>query len=66
MNNSDIRELEDRLVNVLNESDVAIDVKRLILQNLYNSAKAQADKVITQEINELINHDKGDEDGQSI
>lgn len=65
MNNSDIRELEDRLVNVLNESDVAIDVKRLILQNLYNSAKTHADKVITQEINEL-NHNKGDEDGQSI
>lgn len=65
MNNSDIRELEDRLVNALNESDVAIDVKRLILQNLYNSAKTQADKVITQEINEL-NHNKGDEDGQSI
>lgn len=63
MDNSDVRDLEYKIINTLNQSDVMIDVKRLIVANIYHQLKAQADSVITQEIN---NDNKGVENGQSI
>lgn len=65
MINADIRELEDRIINTLNQSDVMIDVKRLIVANIYHQLKTQSDLVISQEINEL-NKGEEKEDEQSI
>lgn len=64
MFNASVRDLEERIVNVLNESEVPIDVKRLVVQTIYQNVKAQADLVILKEI-ETENY-KGDENEQSI
>ena len=53
MENYKIRDLEDKLIDTLNSSDVAIEVKRLIVQNLLNLITKQADAKITMEIQEM-------------
>lgn len=53
MDNYKIRELEDKMIDTLNMSDVAIEVKRLIVQNLLNMVTKQADARITMEIQEM-------------
>ena len=53
MENYKIRDLEDKLIDTLNMSDVAIEVKRLIVQNLLNMVTKQADARITMEIQEM-------------
>lgn len=63
--NVSIRELENRLVNTLNESDVPIECKRLVLLNIYNQAKTQSDEIVMKEINEF-NKGEQEKDEQSI
>lgn len=50
--NKRIRELEDRIIATLNESDVPIEVKRLIISNVLNLVMKESDKVIAYEIQE--------------
>lgn len=53
MDNYKIRDLEDKMIDTLNMSDVAIEVKRLIIQNLLNMVTKQADARITMEIQDM-------------
>lgn len=53
MENYKIRDLEDKMIDTLNSSDVAIEVKRLIVQNLLNMVTKQADARITMEIQNM-------------
>ena len=53
MENYKIRDLEDKMIDTLNASDVAIEVKRLIIQNLLNMVTKQADVRITMEIQDM-------------
>jgi hypothetical protein len=53
MNNYKIRDLEDKMIDTLNSSDVAIEAKRLIVQNLLNMVTKQADARITMEIQDM-------------
>lgn len=53
MENYKIRDLEDKMIDTLNMSDVAIEVKRLIVQNLLNMVTKQADVRITMEIQDM-------------
>ena len=53
MENYKIRDLEDKMIDILNSSDVAIEVKRLIVQNLLNMVTKQADARITMEIQNM-------------
>lgn len=53
MENYKIRNLEDKLIDILNSSDVAIEAKRLIVQNLLNMVTKQADVRITMEIQDM-------------
>lgn len=49
MTNRKIRELEDSIIALLNASDVQIEVKRLIVSNVYNLVTKEADKTIVAE-----------------
>ena len=49
MNNSQIRRLEDDIIDILNGSTVPIEVKRLILKDVLSLVTAKADSVIQQE-----------------
>ena len=51
--NYKIRDLEDNVISLLNASDVPIEAKRLIVQNVLNLITKQADKVILEEIQEM-------------
>lgn len=51
--NYKIRDLEDNVISLLNASDVPIEAKRLIVQNVLNLITKQADKVIVEEIQEM-------------
>jgi len=53
MENYKIRDLEDKMIDTLNSSDVAIEAKRLIVQNLLNMVTKQADARITMEIQDM-------------
>lgn len=53
MDNYKVRELEDKLIDTINASDVMPEVKRLIVQNLLNLITKQADVKITMEIQEM-------------
>ena len=52
--NLKIRRLEDELVEILNASDVEIEVKRLILTDLLNLVELQSNKVILKELSQPI------------
>lgn len=51
--NYKMRDLEDRVIGLLNASDIPIEAKRLIIQNVLNLITKQADKVIVEEIQEM-------------
>ena len=53
MENYKIRDLEDKMIDTLNSSDVAIEAKRLIVQNILNMVTKQADARITMEIQDM-------------
>lgn len=49
MTNKEVRELEDKIIAVLNASSVQIEVKRLIISNVYHLVTKEADKTIVAE-----------------
>lgn len=51
--NYKMRDLEDCVISLLNGSDVPIEAKRLIIQNVLNLITKQADKVILEEMKEM-------------
>ncbi len=52
--NLEIRQLEDILIKALNESELPIEVKRLIVADVYHQILKEADKIIAQEVKEAI------------
>lgn len=50
--NADIRRLEDSIIDVLNQSDIPVEVKRLIILDVLNLVTKCADKTILDEINQ--------------
>lgn len=64
--NLKIRKLEDDLINTLNSSDVSIEVKRLIVNNILNLVTKEADKAILQESYEEAVKNTPDENGGDI
>ena len=52
--NLKIRRLEEELLEILNASDVEIEVKRLILTDLLNLVESQSNKVILKELSQSI------------
>lgn len=52
MINYKIRDLEDNLISIFNTSDVPIEAKRLVAQNVLNLITKEADKTILEEIKE--------------
>lgn len=51
MENYNIRSLEDKIIDDFNASNVLIETKRLIAQNVLNLLTKQADIAIRDEIN---------------
>lgn len=52
--NKKIRQFEDNLIAFFNESDLDIEVKRLVAQNILNLIEKQADKIILNELSQPI------------
>jgi hypothetical protein len=52
--NLKIRKLEEDLISVLNNSDIPIEAKRLVVQNILNAIENKADKIIMQELSQPI------------
>ena len=52
--NLKIRQFEDNLIALFNESDLNIEIKRLIAQNILNLIEKQADKIILNELSQPI------------
>lgn len=48
--NLKIRHLEDNILNMINESDLPIEVKRLIISDVFNLVLKQSDKEVAAEI----------------
>lgn len=48
----DIRELKLKIIAVLNESELPIEVKRLVLAEIYREVESLAEQVISQQIKE--------------
>lgn len=48
--NLKIRHLEDNILNMINESDLPIEVKRLVLSDVFNLVLKQSDKEVAAEI----------------
>lgn len=57
MINYKIRDLEDNLISIFNTSDVPIEAKRLVAQNVLNLITKEADKTILEEIKEKKNQE---------
>ena len=55
MKNKDVRQLEDDLISLLNQSPVLIATKVLILENVLRQANEQANKAIIEELEEERN-----------
>ena len=52
--NSQIRQLENELIGVLNDSDVPIEVKRLVLLEVLSMAEKESNKTITLEMHQAM------------
>ena len=53
MDNFQIRDFEDKVINLFNSSDLQIEIKRLVAQNVLNLLTKKADETITKEIQEM-------------
>lgn len=58
MDNYRIREFEDKIIDVFNASDLQIEIKRLVAQNVLNLLTKKADETITREISEIKKEDE--------
>lgn len=61
LGNSQIRALYNDVINKFNSSDLPIEVKRLIAEDIHLQVERQADKAITEELNTPQNALMGDE-----
>ena len=53
MDNYKIRQFEDSVIDLFNKSDLQIEIKRLVAQNVLNLLTKKADETITREIQEM-------------
>ena len=53
MDNYKIRQFEDSVIDTFNKSDLQIEIKRLVAQNVLNLLTKKADETITKEIQEM-------------
>ena len=53
MDNFKIRDFEDKVINLFNSSELQIEIKRLVAQNVLNLLTKKADETITKEIQEM-------------
>ena len=60
--NLSIRQLEDSLIAILNQSDVPMEAKRLVLADVLHIVTKEADKEIQQELKEVTNDKRNDTD----
>ena len=52
MDNYIIRQFEDSVIDMFNKSDLQIEIKRMVAQNVLNLLTKKADEIIRQEIAE--------------
>ena len=52
MDNYKIRQFEDSVIDMFNKSDLQIEIKRMVAQNVLNLLTKKADEIIMQEIAE--------------
>lgn len=52
IDNYKIRQFEDSVIDMFNKSDLQIEIKRIIAQNVLNLLTKKADEIIMQEIAE--------------
>lgn len=52
MDNYIIRQFEDKVIDVFNASDLQIEIKRMVAQNVLNLLTKKADEIIMYEIAE--------------
>ena len=52
IDNYKIRQFEDSVIDMFNKSDLQIEIKRLVAQNILNLLTKKADEIIMQEIAE--------------
>lgn len=60
--NLKIRQFENGIINYINESGIPFELARVILENVLNQVKEEANKAILEEQKE---QQKGDEDAES-
>lgn len=53
--NRDIRQLEQDLIDMLNQSSVCVEAKRIIVENIMYKLSQEADKIILAEMKESEN-----------
>ncbi len=58
--NVKIRHFEDSILNLINASDLPMEVKRLVITDIYNLVLKQADKEVLNELSAQT-EDKADE-----
>ena len=58
MDNYKIRQFEDSVIDMFNKSDLQIEIKRLVAQNVLNLLTKKADETITKEIQEMKREEK--------
>ncbi len=63
--NANIRSFENALINFINQSNLSIEIKRIVLYEIYSQLKEEADKIINYEIKEK-SKEKEDSDEQDI
>lgn len=60
--NLKIRQFENGIINYINESGIPLELARIILENVLNQVKEEANKAILEEQKE---QQKGEEDAES-
>lgn len=63
--NTNIRNFENAIINFINQSDLSIEIKRIVVYEIYSQLKEQADKIINYEVKER-SKEKEDSDEQDI
>lgn len=58
MDNYKIRQFEDSVIDMFNKSDLQIEIKRMVAQNVLNLLTKKADEIIMQEIAESKKEEK--------
>ena len=56
MINTEIRQLEDNIINILNNSPIEIEVKRLVVSNIMFKLEKESDKIIIAEMRQEENN----------